>query len=650
MIDQNTIDKIYEASQIVEVVQDFVSLKKRGVNLLGLCPFHNEKTPSFTVSPSKGIYKCFGCGKGGNVVNFVMEHENLGYYDALHYLARKFHIDIVEHELSPEEIAQKNERESLLIITDFADKYFQDILYNTTEGKTIGLAYFIERGIREEMIKKFQLGYSLEKRDAFTETAIKKGYKKDYLIKTGLTVEKEEFYFDRFAGRVIFPIHDVAGKIIGFGGRILKSDKNAAKYLNSPESDIYHKSKVLYGMFFAKKSVVQNDKCYLVEGYTDVISMHQCGIENVVASSGTALTEEQIRLIKRFTNNLTIVYDGDSAGIKAALRGIDMVLEQGLNVKVLLLPEGEDPDSFSKKHSASEVLDFIIKNESDLVLFKTRLLMDEAKNDPVKRATLISDIVKSVAIIPDAITRSVYIKECASLLHTEEGVLYSEIGRIRRGRFEQKYQVQLPEPIAEKKQIPYASTSKLVEGEIQEYELVRLLLNYGNNILESSPGDGIKEIKIITVAQFIISEIEHDELEFQHPLYKQFFDEYAYFINNSKDIDEKYFTHHPDKEVSALAADLLSRKHVLSNKLFAKSAHVYIETEEMKLQEIVPATVMDFKSKKVLTALRNLQVQLLNAQQNFDIETMEDIQFRIQNLSAIKKTFAKSLGNRTIIQ
>jgi DNA primase len=647
MIDQGTIERIYDAAQIVEVVQDFVSLRKRGVNYIGLCPFHNEKTPSFSVSQTKGIYKCFGCGKGGSSVNFIMEHENLSYSEALHYLARKYNIEIVEHEITPEEAAQKNERESLLIVTEYAGKYFSDLLYNHAEGKAVGMAYFIERGIRDDMIRKFELGYSLEKREAFTENAVKNGYKTEYLIKTGLTIEKENSHFDRFSGRVMFPIHNIAGKIIGFGGRILKNDKNVAKYVNSPESDIYHKSKVLYGMFQAKKSIVQNDKCFLVEGYTDVISMHQAGIENVVASSGTSLTEDQIRLIKRFTNNLTILYDGDAAGIKAAIRGIDMVLEQGLNVKVLLLPDNEDPDSYARKHNASEVLDFIAKNESDFVLFKTRLLLDEAKNDPVKRASLISDIVRSVAIIPDTITRSVYVKECASLLGTGESVLYSEINRIRRNRFEQKYQVKLPESLIEKKEVPIPAVSKGFEGEIQEREIIRLLLNFGNTILKNEQNEQSSESE--TVGKFIISEIKNDELDLQHPLYKQIFDEYAHFVINSGKVDEKYFIHHPDNAVSTMVADLLTKKHTLSKKLYEKDHRAYIETEDMKLNEAVPAIIIEFKNKKLITALRETQLQLFEAQKSGDIEKIEELQLRVQNLNVMKKTFAKKLGNRTII-
>ncbi|HPW27311.1 MAG TPA: DNA primase, partial [Tenuifilaceae bacterium] len=385
MIEQQVVDRIIAAADILEVLQDFVTLRKRGVNYLGLCPFHNEKTPSFTVSPSKGIYKCFGCGKGGNVVNFIMEHEHLGYVDALKFLAKRYNIEIVEKEATPEELEQRNERESLMVVSAYAQKYFSNILHKHSDGKNIGMAYFRERGFHDNIIEKFQLGYSLDQRNAFTRTALHDGYKLDYLVKTGLTIEgKDGNPFDRFAGRVMFPIHSLSGRVIGFGGRVLRTDTKTAKYLNSPESEIYHKSEVLYGIFQAKKAITQEGKCFLVEGYTDVISLHQAGVENVVASSGTSLTHDQIKLIKRFTSNVTILYDGDAAGIKASLRGIDMVLEEGLNVKIVLLPDGEDPDSFARSHSASEVLKFIDEHETDFIRFKTLLLLDDAKNNPIK--------------------------------------------------------------------------------------------------------------------------------------------------------------------------------------------------------------------------------------------------------------------------
>ena len=398
--------------------------------MLGLCPFHNEKTPSFTVSPAKGIFKCFGCGKGGNSVNFIMEHEQLSYPEALRWLAKKYHIEIEEKEETAEEKQLKDERESMMIVSDFAKNYFNRYLLKENEGRTIGLSYLKERGIRDDILKKFELGFCPDGKDLFTQAAQREGYKIDFLEKTGLTVRRDDWVADRFAGRVMFPIHNIAGRVIAFGGRILKDDKKTAKYLNSPESEIYHKSRVLYGIFQAKREIIRLDKCFLVEGYTDVLSFHQAGIENVVASSGTALTPDQIRLIKRFTPNVTIIYDGDEAGIKASLRGIDLVLEEGVNVKVLLLPEGEDPDSFARSMSASQLAEYIKANETDFIKFKTRLLLDSTENDPVSRARLISDIVRSIAVIPDAITRSVYIKECSRLLDVQEGVLYTEIRKI----------------------------------------------------------------------------------------------------------------------------------------------------------------------------------------------------------------------------
>ncbi|HPC26539.1 MAG TPA: DNA primase, partial [Paludibacteraceae bacterium] len=384
MIDQATIDRIIQAAPIQEVISEYVTLKRRGANLIGLCPFHNEKTPSFTVSPSKGIFKCFGCNKGGNVVHFIMEHEQMTYYEALKFLAKKYNIEVQEKELTPEEIEAHNERESLLLVNDFANKYFMNILHHHNEGRTVGLSYFQERGFREDIIQKFQLGYCLDSRDAFTQAALKEGYKKEFLIKTGLTIESENNYFlDRFRGRVIFPIHSLSGKIIAFGGRVLKKEEKAAKYLNSPESEIYHKSNELYGLYFAKQAIVRENRCYLVEGYADVISFFQSGIENVVASSGTSLTPGQIHLIHRFTENVTVIYDGDAAGIKASLRGIDLLLEEGLNIKVVLLPEGEDPDSFAHKNNASDVIAFIQQNSVDFIRFKNNLLLNDAGNDPL---------------------------------------------------------------------------------------------------------------------------------------------------------------------------------------------------------------------------------------------------------------------------
>lgn len=445
MIDQSTIDRILDAAQIVDVVSEFVTLRKRGVNYIGLCPFHNEKTPSFSVSPSKGVCKCFSCGKGGNVVHFIMEHEQLSYYEALKWLAKKYNIEIKERELTDAEKQAQSLRESLFVVNQFASEYFQDILYNHIDGQRIGMTYLRSRGFRDDIIRKFQLGYSTDAPDGLARAAAQKGFREEFLEKTGLCYKKDnETLHDRFWGRVIFPVHTLSGKVVAFGGRVLSSaTKNVQmKYVNSPESEIYHKSRELYGMYFAKQAIVRQDCCFLVEGYTDVISMHQSGIENVVSSSGTALTSDQIRLIHRFTNNITLLYDGDGAGIKASLRGIDMLLEEGMNIKVCLLPDGDDPDSFARKHNATDYQAYINAHEVDFIRFKTNLLLEEAGRDPIKRAGLISSIVRSISVIPDAIVRSVYIRECSQLLQMEEKILVEAtaklIGQARETKFKEE--------------------------------------------------------------------------------------------------------------------------------------------------------------------------------------------------------------------
>lgn len=445
MIDQSTIDRILDAAQIVDVVSEFVTLRKRGVNYIGLCPFHNEKTPSFSVSPSKGVCKCFSCGKGGNVVHFIMEHEQLSYYEALKWLAKKYNIEIKERELTDAEKQAQSLRESLFVVNQFASEYFQDILYNHIDGQRIGMTYLRSRGFRDDIIRKFQLGYSTDAPDGLARAAAQKGFREEFLEKTGLCYKKDNgTLHDRFWGRVIFPVHILSGKVVAFGGRVLSSaTKNVQmKYVNSPESEIYHKSRELYGMYFAKQAIVRQDCCFLVEGYTDVISMHQSGIENVVSSSGTALTSDQIRLIHRFTNNITLLYDGDGAGIKASLRGIDMLLEEGMNIKVCLLPDGDDPDSFARKHNATDYQAYINAHEVDFIRFKTNLLLEEAGRDPIKRAGLISSIVRSISVIPDAIVRSVYIRECSQLLQMEEKILVEAtaklIGQARETKFKEE--------------------------------------------------------------------------------------------------------------------------------------------------------------------------------------------------------------------
>lgn len=442
MIDQSTIDRILDAAQIVDVVSEFVTLRKRGVNYIGLCPFHNEKTPSFSVSPSKGVCKCFSCGKGGNVVHFIMEHEQLSYYEALKWLAKKYNIEIKERELTDAEKQAQSLRESLFVVNQFASEYFQDILYNHIDGQRIGMTYLRSRGFRDDIIRKFQLGYSTDAPDGLARAAAQKGFREEFLEKTGLCYKKDNgTLHDRFWGRVIFPVHTLSGKVVAFGGRVLSSaTKNVQmKYVNSPESEIYHKSRELYGMYFAKQAIVRQDCCFLVEGYTDVISMHQSGIENVVSSSGTALTSDQIRLIHRFTNNITLLYDGDGAGIKASLRGIDMLLEEGMNIKVCLLPDGDDPDSFARKHNATDYQAYINAHEVDFIRFKTNLLLEEAGRDPIKRAGLISSIVRSISVIPDAIVRSVYIRECSQLLQMEEKILVEATAKLIEQARETKF-------------------------------------------------------------------------------------------------------------------------------------------------------------------------------------------------------------------
>ncbi len=659
MIDRTTVDKIFDTARIVEVVEEFVSLKRRGVNYIGCCPFHNERTPSFIVSPAKNIYKCFGCGKAGNAVNFIMEHEHLGYADALRYLAKKYGIPIEEKEQTPEEKQQVDRRESLMVVSAYAARVFQDNLVNSREGIAIGMSYFKERGFREDIIKSFELGYSLEMRDAFTKKALKDGYKEEFLVETGLSIKGDHGVFDRFAGRVMFPIHSLAGKVIAFGGRVLKTDKKTAKYLNSPESDIYHKSRVLYGIFQAKKSILQNDKCFLVEGYTDVLSMHQAGIENVVASSGTALTVEQIQLVKRFTPNITVLYDGDTAGIKASLRGIDLILQEDMNVKVLLLPDGEDPDSFSRTRSASELETYIRGNETDFITFKARLLLDDAKGDPIKRSQLITDVVQSIALIPQAITRSVYLKECARMFEMDEQMLAgtadamrqkkagdqrrSEIRRTAQDAEQQANEViQSEAPPVSVIEIPHEQTRAQKEIELAEQELIRLMVCYGQETLvELDEETG--EVGI-TVADYIINELCSDELDLQQPLLRKVFEEYRQLSYNGAIVNGKYFTHHPDPDISRLVAGLVEPKYVLSN--IHKRHGTTVKTEENSLTEVVPASVLAYKNKRVLIRLQELSHAIRQAEADKDEEQLMALCEQYKNLTLVKKELGHVLGKR----
>ena len=652
MIDQQTINQIFETADIVEVISDFVNLKKSGSNYKGLSPFTSEKTPSFMVSPAKGIFKDFSSGKGGNVVGFLMEHEKLSYPEALRYLAGKYNIPIEEKELSAEEIQQKNERESLLAVTAFAAKYFSQQLKNE-EGAAIGLSYFRNRGFREDTIKKFELGYSPEARSAFSSEASKNGYKAEYLVKSGMSIQsdRDQSLFDRFAGRVIFPIHALSGSVIGFGGRTLKNDKKTAKYVNSPESDIYHKSKVLYGLFQAKKSIVSKERCFLVEGYTDVISMHQAGIENVVASSGTALTTEQIRLIKRFTSNVTILYDGDDAGIRASFRGIDMILEEGLNVKVVLFPEGEDPDSFARAHNSSDFLEFIEKGEKDFISFKTELLLADARQDPVKRAQLISDIVRSVSVIPDGIMRSVYLKDCGLLLGVEEQVLYNEVNKLRARKQEQQRQKDWTRQDASVQAAPSLPRQPLVPAfvenvfsEVEEREIIYFLLKFGNSHLRL----GSENNASISVAEYIIREIQNDELEFNNLIYKQVFSDVKQLLEAGEELSERPFIYHENQGVRELAVDIFTSRYELSKVWKRKEAYVELPGENLALE--VPKSLLSYKMSVIEKALSGYRHQLRETEEGKDLEALTSVLQQIQRLEKIKIALSEGLGTRAIIR
>jgi DNA primase len=648
VIDHATIERILDAAEITDVVSDFVTLRKRGVNMLGLCPFHNEKTPSFTVSPAKGIFKCFGCGKGGNSVNFIMEHENLTYPEALKWLAKKYQIDVIEEEETEEQKQLKDERESLMIVSGFAQKFFTRYLWEENEGRTIGLSYFRERSFRDDILKKFEVGFAPDGKAHFTEAAQKQGYKIDFLEKTGLSIVRDDWVRDRFAGRVMFPIHNLAGRVIAFGGRILKEDKKTAKYLNSPESEIYHKSKVLYGIFQAKREITRNEKCYLVEGYTDVLSMHQAGIENVVASSGTALTVDQIRLIRRFTPNITIIYDGDEAGIKASLRGIDLVLEEGMNVKVLLLPEGEDPDSFAKKMGASGYLNYIKENESDFIQFKTRLLLKETENDPVAKARLITDVVRSVSVIPDTITRSVYIRECSKLLGVDEDVLYTEVRKHKRKQNEdfRKKEIRETNRVVTQQVEPQVEV-KPAEFFVEELEYLRFLLKHCNAPLFEVDGEKPNETEIISVGEFMIDELEKDDLISENPLFQKIFNSVRENLDNEQFDPWKFFIYHPDGEVSSLATDLLSEKFVESKRW--TKAGAYTEKEEDILDLLIPKIIHEYKLRKIRVMMAGIEDEINRASNENDFDKVIEEQSKYMNLKRVERFLSDKLGNRTFI-
>lgn len=703
MIDQPTIDRILDAANIVDVVSEFVTLRKRGVNYVGLCPFHDDKSPSFYVSPAKNICKCFACGEGGTAVHFIMKHEQIGYFDALRFLAKKYNIEIAERELSDEEKRVRSDRESMFIVNAWAQQYFSQMLHEHVEGKTVGMRYFIERGFREDTIRKFQLGYSLDQRDALYQQALRKGYKKEYLEKTGLVIAYENGNVnDRFRGRVIFPVHSLSGKVVAFGGRVLKKDEKTAKYVNSPESPIYHKSNELYGIYFAKQAIVKADRCYLVEGYTDVISMHQSGVENVVASSGTALTHGQIRLIHRFTNNITVLYDGDAAGIKAAIRGIDLLLDEGMNVKVVLLPDGEDPDSFARSHSATEFTEFIRQHETDFIRFKTKLLLADAGNDPVKRAALIGDIIRTIAIVPDDITRTIYIRECSAMMEIDEQVVLNQVNKQRLSKNEQKPSVSvtnrstteilppdysISEPSGQMQETPVATAEPVSDQlppdfppppeeefsgsnemseippsapveetqvmtrqrspyEAFEIALLRYVVRYGERVLYDYVDEETKERIVMRVAEFIRDDLERDDLSFYTPIFKQMLDEAANRCGEETFIAHRYFLSHPDPLVSRVAANLMSEKYQLSKYHFKFRE---VEQEEDKLDQLVVRDLFAFKEAYIMRQLKEKQ-ELLKQLSSADPEQIMTVMKEIAQLNEIKKVLSKELGERIILK
>ena len=745
MIDQATIDKIMAATDIVDVVSDFVSLRRRGANYWGLCPFHDDRSPSFSVSPSKGVCKCFSCGKGGSAIHFIMEHEQLSYYEALKYLAKKYNIEVHEKELTDEERQKRSERENMFVINTFAQEFFSKSLLETDEGRSVGLAYFKERGFNEDIIRKFGLGYSPEKRDALAVEAQKRGYKIDYLLKTGLCREGQNGrIYDLFSGRVMFPVYSVSGKVVAFGGRILKSGVKISKYFNSPESDIYHKSDELYGIYQAKRAIEKERRCYLVEGYTDVLSMHQSGIENVVASSGTALTHGQIRLIHRFTDNITVLYDGDAPGIKASLRGIDLLLQEGLNIKVVLLPDGEDPDSFAKSQSAESFTRYIKEHETDFIRFKTQLLLEDAGEDPIKRAAIISNIVESISLIPDAIVRSVYVQECSRLLQIDEQILLSELNKRRQKRAEQQFsrerynqerqsaaptgtpqttgttpavpvndaetppppsladmpaQAEAPEaaPIADHSLSQRVAQQSPLEK--YEREIIRYMVRYGyRNLFETADGSWQK------VWEYIVEELSIDSIELCNPLYKHIVELTAeqreheaqqvaalrseLQVKGQKLVDEaieqirlesgdiadkqrkeaeaqtriaremdeelqtfetnfleRYFTTHPDAEISLLAVDLVSEKYQLS-KVHTKYQKVELEAD--RLWELIPRAIYELKNAILEQSIKQIQEQIKEASRNKDEQRIIELIEQNVELNRVRTALAKQIGDRIV--
>jgi DNA primase len=637
MIKKETIDRILETALIEEVVGDFVQLKKRGSSMIGLCPFHNEKSPSFHVSPAKGIYKCFGCGKGGDAVRFIMDHEKYSYPEALKYVANKYNIEVEESEVTPEFKQEQDRRESLYIVSNYAAKFFEDKMWNSDAGKTIGLSYFKERGFREDIIKKFELGYSPEDWSALLDASIAEGYQQIFLEETGLLVKNDQGrIYDRFRGRVMFPIHNFTGRIIGFGGRTLKTDKAVPKYVNSPESEIYHKSNVLYGLFQAKKAIRDFDNCYLVEGYADVLSVHQAGVENVVASSGTSLTTEQIRLIGRFTKSVTILYDGDAAGIKASLRGLDMILEEGLDVKVVLFPDGHDPDSYIQQLGSDAFKTHIEKNKKDFIFFKTEILLKDAGTDPIKRAGIIRDVIESIAKIPDAIKASVFLRECSNLLQMEERILISELNKMKLGKAKKENQQAQNQVEIGNEPAPIESLifdKPLQTDEFQERDIIRVLLTYGDQMVN---WDGMTDTYI---GPYIITNLS--DISFTNTLYARVVKYYHDELENGRMPSEKHFIQHQDAEIASLAVGLISSPYNLSENWY-NMHNITVPNETDKLKGTVMGAIFHLKKKKISTIIAEKQKAI---QEETDENNVTILMKEYLNLKEVEKYISNYLGS-----
>ena len=651
MIDRETVDRIYAAANIVDIVGEYVTLKRKGVNYQACCPFHNEKTPSFVVSPSKGVYKCFGCGKGGNAVTFLMEHENITYPEALKMVAKRYGIEVKEKEMSEEEVRRNDDRESMFALNGWAAEYFANYLHRETEGQSVGLSYFRQkRGMTDATIKKFGLGFCPAKGDRMSKDALAAGYKQEFLISTGLSLvsDRDGSLYDRFRDRVIFPVHNISGRIVAFGGRTLRTDKQVAKYQNSPESEIYSKKRELYGLYFAKKAIQQQDFAIMVEGYTDVISMHQAGVENVVSSSGTSLTTEQIRLLNRFTKNITVIYDGDSAGIHASLRGIDMILKEGMNVRVVLLPEPEDPDSFARSHTAAEVQEYIRTNEQDFLEFKAKLLLKDAEGDPIKKASLIADMVQSVSQIPDPIQRSVYIKECARSMDIDEQILISEVARkrmttsgdreadefLRRQTTLRQREAQQPE-VEFVKQVEAGSSFEALEREIVKY-----LLKYGHCSFDFKEG---RTMVACNVAEVIFAELSDDNIEFRNPVYTKIMAAYREQwaqLGAGVEVPAHVFLNHIDPEVCNMSVDILTADDNYVPSELWRRKEIHVDTDAEMLAVGVPKAVTLYKSKVVETLIKDLQAKL--GDELTDDEEREIMQ-RLAGYNKVKVTIAKKI-------